>query len=764
MAAFIPAVLNAQLPSAAALGRDLRGMSLDPNETYHVRDVQISRGDIKLYLTEGTVSFATAVDGHTVAAVFSTSGVDAGEAEVLVMPTRASERASLAAYAKSPNIDEHFDSALFLFTDGTHDDIVHQLERGVVRHTPEAAAQLAPEWDQTVRNVAGDIDVPLIASLLNNDAPAAGVFYGLIRGRTLHNFDVVYQPREMEPVEVGKVVSMGNAPRFRIWTSFAPRRRSAPVAATDIRLFDFKIDTTVNADLSMSATTRFRAHFQAGGERAMVLQISNRIAIKTAKVDHQPVEVYQMTSIRISDEFEVSPFLVVVPKAFTGGQSIDVEIDQQGSVIQDNGEGVYYVAARNIWFPHRPDDFATYDLTFRCPENLRIVATGELVGEEVSGGLRVVHRRTTAPVRFAGFNLGDFESVTADRAPFHVECFANRALMTRAGSASAGDSSRAPANADGQQRLRQMAAEVGDILDEYAAQWGPLPVTNIAVSPIPGTFGQGFSGLIYLSALSFLRESERPKDIRRPIFDTFFSDVLLPHEIAHQWWGNLVTVHDYRSEWLMEAVANYAALERLAKRRGRPALDEVMLYYESELNHQLVNGRTVEAMGPVDMGGRLRESEYPDSWRVITYDKGSWILHMLHQRLGDDKFSALLKAMVTRFKDKPITNEDFRELASTFTSKTDPDSSLELFFDAWVYGTGIPKLTLTSGKGDSGEMTLKQEGVDEAFTVDVPITIVMPGGREVVKWVRSSSDGTSFDVPRLARARLPGRGDFLYLQ
>ena len=94
---------------------------------------------------EGTLSFATGVVGRTVAAVFTTAGVEAGDAEVLVMPTSASERASLAAYTNSPNLDEHFDSAVFLFTDGTRDEVLRQLERGTVRRTPE----LQQSWRRT---------------------------------------------------------------------------------------------------------------------------------------------------------------------------------------------------------------------------------------------------------------------------------------------------------------------------------------------------------------------------------------------------------------------------------------------------------------------------------------------------------------------------------------------------------------------------------------------------------------------------------------
>ena len=95
-----------------------------------------------------------------------------------------------------------------------------------------------------------------MASLLNEDPPEAGVFYGLIRGRNLHGFDVIYQPHEAEPVEVGRVVTVGNTPRFRVWTSFVPRRRSVPVAPP-VRLSDFRIEATINRDLSLSATPIF---------------------------------------------------------------------------------------------------------------------------------------------------------------------------------------------------------------------------------------------------------------------------------------------------------------------------------------------------------------------------------------------------------------------------------------------------------------------------------------------------------------------------
>jgi len=115
-------------------------MSVDPEQTYRVRDLTLTRGDVKIYLTEGILSFATPVEGSPVAAVFTTSGVDAGDAEIMLLPPQRSERASLASFTNRPNLDEHFGSALFLFTDETYGQLLTQLREAPVRKAPELAS------------------------------------------------------------------------------------------------------------------------------------------------------------------------------------------------------------------------------------------------------------------------------------------------------------------------------------------------------------------------------------------------------------------------------------------------------------------------------------------------------------------------------------------------------------------------------------------------------------------------------------------------
>jgi peptidase M1-like protein len=767
-AAVLPfAALAIEEPSAASLGASIRQLSLDPAETYHVRDLRISRGDIKLYLTDGILSFATPIAGRPIAAVFTTVGVDAGDAEVLVVPPGRGERASLAYFAHTPTLDEHFDRAVFLFTDGMHEEVVKQVRASGLQNADNAAKTLSADWDSTLRNLAGDLDVPIIANMLNRGPAALGLFYAVIGGRSLGTFDLTYEPKQFESNAVGRVAYIEKSPRLQIWTSFPPRRRDVPVPPDEFKVENYRIEATIHDDLRVSAATRFRLTPQINQGRAIELQISQLMHVTAASINGEPAEVFQHESVRGSDEYYVSGFLVVSSKPLAPGQPVEVEVHHEGYVIKDAGEDVYFVEARNVWFPHRDLESSGFDLIFRCPARLRVVSSGRLISETVDGEQRVVHRTLTSPEQFVGFNVGDFVGVNRDQSPFHIECFANRFLLKTASHRDlAASSHRQPFDgSDAPLSLESLATETGRILEEFSRQWGPLPETNVAVTPIPGTFGQGFPGLIYLSTVSYLPTEQRPPQIRDSILNVFYSDVLLAHEVAHQWWGNLVMPGDYRTDWLMEALANYAALQDYERKRGPAAFHQIMAFNNAELTQPGPDGKVMEAVGPVDLGIRLKNSSSENAWRIVIYDKGTFIIRMLHHRLGNAGFRDMLRALASEYAGKKISNEEFRKLAARFLPKSDPDSSLELFFDAWVYGTGIPKLSIKSGRPSSGEYTLMQTGVDDDFTVDVPIIIKTGNRAPLVKWIRSSSDGTPFTAPAgpSVEVFLPSPTDFLYL-
>jgi aminopeptidase N len=301
-------------------------------------------------------------------------------------------------------------------------------------------------------------------------------------------------------------------------------------------------------------------------------------------------------------------------------------------------------------------------------------------------------------------------------------------------------------------RLRELAAEISAEVEFMSANFGPPALKKITVSPIPGAFGQGFPGLLYLSTLSYLNPHERPAHLRESQSEQmFYSDLLHAHEVAHQWWGNVVASAGPPDDWIMEALASYSALMFLEKKKGRKALDTEMAGYRVHLLKKEADGQTIESAGPIIWGTRLSSSQAPGAWRAITYEKGAWIIHMLRGRLGDDAFLKMLASMTSRYRYKTIATDQFRELAAEFLPAKSPDPKLEDFFAQWVYGTGIPTIKMSvasSGKAPAIKVrgTVEQSDVDDDFSTLVPVEAQLAGRRSIVKWVQTSSEPVQFSM------------------
>ncbi len=202
----------------------------------------------------------------------------------------------------------------------------------------------------------------------------------------------------------------------------------------------------------------------------------------------------------------------------------------------------------------------------------------------------------------------------------------------------------------------------------------------------------------------------------------------------------------------MEALANYSALLYLEKSQSNKSTDLLLENYRQALLRKTESGQTVDDTGPIVLGLRLETSLEPRAWRTITYGKGSWILHMLRGRMGDAKFLALLSETARRYDHKTISTEQFRALAAHYLPPQSPDPQLEDFFDQWVYGTGIPDLSLkytVKGKAPALRLvgTVAQAEVDQEFGTLVPVEIQMPRGRAITRWIRTGADPVSFTVP-----------------
>jgi len=773
----VSAVLGAE-PTAAQLARAVRETAADPAECYRVRDLSFAKEDIRLYLNEGYLIFSKPIDGRRVWAAFS-SDVDGGDGEVILFPPTRSERQSLAGFTQSPNLDEHLRSAFMVFTDGTAERLLEQIQRdGTGRRAPEIGAATAAEWSPIAANIAAPMQMRLVEDILAPAREGSLVFLAL-GGKSLGTFDILMDGREGNQIVARQRTEHNGKPAYDVWTSFPARsvRNGNAVGEREFTLSDYRIDASLDALLHVQAVTKVTVRVGAKARRVFSFAIANAMQVRSVKIDGVPVEVLAGDSVRgrIAGVSEEQPLLIVAPNEIAAGSQHEFEFEHLGNVITSAGDNVYFVNARGSWYPHIGSGAATFDLRFRYPRRLTLVTAGDPVDDRLDGDWRVTERRISVPVSSAGFNLGDYEKVVTSAPGIAIDVYGNRHVedslrprviyipIPSADATMGRGRGRGlaappidpipimPPPPDPLGRLKAVAADMSSSMEFYANLFGPPAIKHVTVAPIPGTFGQGFPGLVYMSTIAYLDPQDRPAALRSAREQAFYSDLIVPHEAAHQWWGAVVNIEKNNDAWLLEGLANYSALMWLEKKRSPKEMQTILDRYRGELLDDASGKGTPDSAGPIVWGDRLMASEVPDAWRAITYAKGTWILHMLRKRLGDERFLSMLAELRKRYEFKILTTEGFRALAVEFRPKGVSAEVMETFFDNWVYSSGIPSLKLkSSAKPGAASValtgTLDQTGVDDDFSVDVPLDVQFARGVVQTIWVRSSGGETPFSA------------------
>jgi hypothetical protein len=754
-------------PVSASSGADwlksIHAAGLDPTECYRVRDLSIARDEAQLFFTDGYIIFGKPAGGpgsSPVTAVFTTD-VEGGDAQILLLPPNRAERRSMARHVESPNLAEQFSIAVLIFADGTYSELLDQIHANPYdKKSPEMGLLLSDRWSSVAQNLSESFGLRLALDLMSPDAKRKRFFGAAISGRKLGPFDIVFDPRLREPLVAGKSGDFG----FDIWTSFTSKSFRDASFAPEFKTSDYRIETEIDGDLKLHCITRVKVQPASAGDRAFPFEITRQMAVTQVTVDGEPAELITNQTPRASIEVPYGNelFLVAPAKTLEPGRTYEFVIHHEGNVVADAGNHVYFVSSRGTWYPNRGMQFARYDLTFRCPKELDLVAGGDLLEERIEGTQRIVHRVSQALIRTAGFNLGIYEKAKVQRGDLKIEVCANRNVeralqpkstpppdpltpapgtTRRTRSIAMVDSlpSLPPPVPSTTSHLQTIAGDVGDVMEFYAAKFGPSPVKTLEVSPVPGRFGQGFPGLIYLSTTSYVQ----PPGLD-PRAQVFFRDLLVAHEAAHQWWGNLVASPGYHDDWIVEALSNYSSLMFLEKRKGTHALDTVLDEYRSRLLVKGPDGEIVESAGPLVDGGRVE-----GNWNAVLYGKGTWVIHMLRRKMGDEAFFKMLLGLRRTFEDKTLSTDEFRILAASCLPPKSSDPKLESFFDQWVYGTGMPELKLQSSvKGAAPAWkvagTITQSGVGDDFTSEVPVEIQLGKLKPMTVTVRVSDEPMPF--------------------
>jgi aminopeptidase N len=204
-----------------------------------------------------------------------------------------------------------------------------------------------------------------------------------------------------------------------------------------------------------------------------------------------------------------------------------------------------------------------------------------------------------------------------------------------------------------------------------------------------------------------LREDDLLDD-RAAIDDTSTRNVI-SHELAHQWFGNLITCRDWAHIWLNEGMATYS--EALYIEHSEK-LDEFHYYLQAVADYYFSKA-CIDYKRPIV----TNDYKYPDElFDAHAYQKGSWVFHMLRNLLGEENFRLALRKCLLKFSDKNFDTEEFRRLLEEISKR-----NLDPFFKQWLYTAGHPQLKIFY---DVQSNTLKITQIQkELFVFDLEIKI-----------------------------------------
>ena len=765
----------------------LLAAGLDPDSCYRVRDAFLEREDVKFYFTDGLLIFGEPVAGRVATALFiADEPVDTGE--LLVIPPTRRERQSLARFVKETVLNEKFRTAMLFFTDDTAEMLRAELDKNPSnRPQPDRGRALAERWSPVLRNIVESLSLRILHDLLADVGPERGFFAAAIGGGRLGRFDVVIDAHMPDQVSVGQVTWKDGARYYETWCRFEGRtyrdgtRKLAPPEGR-ILGYDIAVDLDDELAMQVHATADFVPGTERGGPFAF--EISNRLTVNELLLDGEPAEFIQLNQIETTGRRMNQNVVLAMLPAGAADRRHRIEFLYSGKVVAKAGEGVYFVHDRGDWYPRVDNRFTDYRLTFTYPDALELVATGAERSSTVEAGRRTTVFESEGPIRLAGFNLGAYESAGREVGGFRLEVKANRRVENRlqpklqapvilpplvapTGRRGALERPRvdmsvvtpAPNPSD---KLDWVLSDSAEAFEYFVERLGPPPSRQIVISPIPGEFGQGFPGLVYAATRSYFQPTDPPLSGLSPNEQTFFSKLLRPHEISHQWWGNRVSVDSLKEAWILESLATYSSLLLVEHREGAEALNRLLDQFLTSLLAENEDGETAESMGSIVLGERLRSSRHPFAERTIVYEKGAWIIHMLRQAMGDERFFAFLRELPRRFDRQSIDTETFRRMAAEFLPDDAPDPELTLFFEQWVYDTGIPRLSVDFRTRESRAAgTLRMRDTPEHFVVSVPIVFEAASGKTWTRVVKTDGEETpfEFELPeRAVRASVdPGR-------
>jgi aminopeptidase N len=466
------------------------------------------------------------------------------------------------------------------------------------------------------------------------------------------------------------------------------RARWAPDRVVNIR--HLALDLTVDPDKrSVVGTATLRASVIAADTRAVELD-----AVELT-IDHVTVG-----GAPAGFRHDGKRLRVELPRAAPTGTELVIAVAYRGAPRR----GLYFIAPDDAyphkpvqvwsqgqdedsryWFPcfDAPNEKATSELTVTVPAKLFAVSNGTLVSDRTDGDHRTLHWRLDVPhsCYLITLAVGDFATIETTWRDVPVVYYVERGRQAAA---------------------ERTLARTPEMLELFSRQFGvPYPYPRYAQVFVADFI---FGGMENTSATTL---TDTVLLDERAAID-HDADALVAHELAHQWFGDLVTCRDWGEGWLNEGFATYSEYLWREHREGRDAAD-LELDEWAEMYFGEDSGRYRRTLA-------TKYYEEPiDIFDHHLYEKGGRVLHMLRQVVGDPAFFGALAHYLGKHRLGVVESRDLARAVEEATGK-----NLDWFFSQWVLdGAGHPELDVAIRWDDAEQLatvTVEQKQKVDART------------------------------------------------
>ena len=371
------------------------------------------------------------------------------------------------------------------------------------------------------------------------------------------------------------------------------------------------------------------------------------------------------------------------------------------------------------WFPSfdHPSDWATHETIVTVKDAYRVVANGALVSDVVDPetGLRTVHwsQSRPQPTYLYAFAAGPY-SVLEDEygdLPLHYWVFPGDEAVGK----------------DAFARTPEIIAYYEDL---YGIRFPWVKYDQIIVPGVGGGAESTSATLLGQRVIQYERDGDKGA-----------SDWLLAHEIAHQWWGDMIGYRDWTHAWMAESFATHGEYLFILDDDA----DEGALYILDYKNSYLKEAHE-KFIRPIVTN---KWDKPNDMFDRHGYEKGGVVLNMFRDLVGTDTFDKILNSFLATHAYSNVTTDDFFETVREVTGE-----DYSWFFEQWVLSPGHPVLDISyDWSAESGKLglTINQTQDTSAgvpvFRLPVKVGVTTSAGKKVESiWLSKQSQTFEFDV------------------